>query len=119
MREKWNRQMPLMPEIASHTQAKELEMISGIIDGKPIICQFVLQDLCKGRPTTSRAGARGMSAEQDLRAALSRRQPEHPALLSDRHRRQGVQKVGAQQKYQGIVGSNLGGDQPRNPRVCR
>ena len=70
MREKWNRQMPLMPEIASHAQAKELEMISGIIDSKPIICQLVLQDLCKGRSTGSRTGAKGMSAEQVLRAAL-------------------------------------------------
>ncbi|AOY59343.1 transposase IS4 family protein [Desulfococcus multivorans DSM 2059] len=63
MREKWNRQMPLMPEIASHVQAKELEAVSGIIDGKPIICRFVLQDLCKGCSGASRAGAKGMSAE--------------------------------------------------------
>gem|GEM_PF-5236103 len=54
MREKWNRQMPLMPEIASHVQAKELEAVSGIIDGKPIICRFVLQDLCKGCSGASR-----------------------------------------------------------------
>lgn len=55
--------MPLMPEIASHAQAKELEAVSGIIDGKPIICRFVLQDLCKGCSGASRAGAKGMSAE--------------------------------------------------------
>jgi len=74
MREKWNRQMPLMPEIASHVQAKELEAISGIIDSKPIIYQLVLQDLCKGRPASGRrAGAKGMSAEQVLRAAVALR----------------------------------------------
>ena len=70
MREKWNRQMPLMPEIASHVPAKELEAISGIIDSKPIICRLVLQDLCKGCSGASRAGAKGMSAEQVLRAAV-------------------------------------------------
>lgn len=70
MREKWNRQMPLMPEIACHIQAQELKFISDILDSKPIICQLVLQDLCKGRSAGSRAGAKGMSAEQVLRAAV-------------------------------------------------
>ena len=70
MREKWQRQMPLMPEIASHIQAQELEVISGILDSKPIITEFVLQDLCKRRRCDSRAGAKGMSAEQVLRAAV-------------------------------------------------
>ncbi len=39
MREKWQRQMPLMPEIASHiqAQAQELEVISSILDSKPMI----------------------------------------------------------------------------------
>jgi hypothetical protein len=70
MREKWNRQMPLMPEIANHVQAKKLEAISGIIDSKSIICQLVLQNLCKGRSASGRrAGAKGMSAEQVLRSA--------------------------------------------------
>ena len=70
MREKWQRQMPLMPEIASHIQAKELQAISAILDSKPITIDFVLQDLCKGQPADSRAGAKGMSAEQVLRAAV-------------------------------------------------
>ena len=70
MREKWHRQMPLMPEVACHIQAQELEAISGIIDSKPIICQYVLQDLSKERDTDSCAGAKGMSAEQVLRAAV-------------------------------------------------
>ena len=62
--------MPLMPENASHIQAQELEVISGILDSKPIITEFVLQDLCKRRRVVSRAGAKGMSAEQVLRAAV-------------------------------------------------
>lgn len=70
MREKWNRQMPLMPEIACHIQAQELKVISDILDSKPIICRLVLQDLCKGDFVGSRAGAKGMSAEQVLRAAV-------------------------------------------------
>ena len=70
MREKWQRQMPLMPEVACHIQAQELEAISGVIDSKPIICQYVLQDLSKERDTDSCAGAKGMSAEQVLRAAV-------------------------------------------------
>ena len=48
MREKWNRQMPLMPEIASHIQAKELEAISGIIDSKPIIAGSCCKIFAKG-----------------------------------------------------------------------
>jgi len=70
MREKWQRQMPLMPEIASHIQAKELQAISAILDSKPITIDFVLQDLCKGKAGDSRAGSKGMSAEQVLRAAV-------------------------------------------------
>ena len=70
MREKWQRQMPLMPEIASHIQAQELEAISGILDSKPIISELALQDLCNRRAAGSRTGAKGMSAEQVLRAAI-------------------------------------------------
>jgi len=69
MRKKWEQQMPLMPPKIDHPQADELEAISRIINSKPTICDHVLQDLCKGRPT-SRSGARGMSADQVLRAAI-------------------------------------------------
>jgi len=62
--------MPLMPEIASHIQAKELQAISAILDSKPITIDFVLQDLCKGKAGDSRAGAKGMSAKQVQRAAV-------------------------------------------------
>ena len=69
MRKKWEQQMPLMPPKIDHPQADELEAINRIINSKPTICDYVLQDLCKGRPTV-RSGARGMSADQVLRAAI-------------------------------------------------
>ena len=70
MREKWQKQLPLMPQIKNHTQAKELTAISDIIDAHPIICDRVLQDLNKGKLVAYRAGADGMSADQVLRCAI-------------------------------------------------
>jgi hypothetical protein len=64
MREKWQKQMPLMSHIADHAQAKELEMISRIIDANSTICTHILQDLNRGKVETQRAGAKGMRAEQ-------------------------------------------------------
>jgi hypothetical protein len=45
MREKWQKQMPLMSHIVDHPQSKELEVISGIIDANTTICDHILQDL--------------------------------------------------------------------------
>ena len=70
MREKWQKQMPLMPQITDHAQSKELKVISNIIDANPIICQRVLQDLNKGKNVAHRCGANGMSADQVLRCAI-------------------------------------------------
>ena len=70
MREKQQKQMPLMEPASSHPQEKELEAISTIIDSTPTICEYVLQDLNKGRIIKRRTGARGMSADQVLRAAI-------------------------------------------------
>ncbi len=70
MRKKRQKQMPLMPPEIDHPQAKELETTSRILDDKPIICEHVMQDLCKDRPTSTRKGAKGMTAEQVLRAAI-------------------------------------------------
>jgi IS5 family transposase len=70
MRKKWQKQMPLMPQITDHRQSKELEVISTIIDANPIICDRVLQDLNRGKNVAHRQGANGMSAEQVLRAAI-------------------------------------------------
>jgi hypothetical protein len=70
MREKWPKQMPLMSHILDHPQSRELEVISGIIDKNPIICEHILQDLNKGKSEAQRAGAKGMSAEQVLRCII-------------------------------------------------
>jgi len=70
MRKKWEPQMPLMPAETDHPQAKELAAISRIISSKPIICELVLQDLGGHRSTDNNSGAKGMSADQVLRAAI-------------------------------------------------
>jgi len=62
--------MPLMPQITDHTQSKELQVISNIIDANPTICDRVLQDLNKGKNIAHRQGANGMSADQVLRSAI-------------------------------------------------
>jgi IS5 family transposase len=70
MREKWPKQMPLMAHILDHSQSKELEVISGIIDASSTICEHILQDLNRGKSEAQRAGAKGMSAEQVLRCVV-------------------------------------------------
>ena len=70
MREKWQKQMPLMAHIKDHPQSKELEAISTIIDATPTICEKVLQDLNRGKAQPRRTGANGMSADQVLRCAI-------------------------------------------------
>ena len=63
MREKWQKQIPLMAHILDHPQSQELEVISGIIDANSTICQYILQDLNTGKSEAQRSGAKGMSAE--------------------------------------------------------
>jgi len=70
MREKWQKQMPLVDPAGSHPQEKELEAISRIIITKPIIVDRVLQDLNRGKIIKRRKGANGMSADQVLRAVI-------------------------------------------------
>ena len=70
MREKQQKQMPLMEPASSHPQQRELEAISNIIDNTPSISDYVLQDLNKGRIIKRRTGAHGMSADQILRTAI-------------------------------------------------
>ena len=70
MREKWQKQMPLMSHITDHAQCQELETISRIIDANATICNYILQDLNKGKVEAQRAGAKGMSADQVLRCAI-------------------------------------------------
>ena len=70
MREKQQKQVPLLEPISDHPQARELEAISNIINNTPTICDYVLQDLNRGKIIKRRTGARGMSADQILRAAI-------------------------------------------------
>jgi IS5 family transposase len=70
MREKMQKQMPLISPTTDHPQARELEAISAILKKHPTICQRIHQDLSNDKNTGVRSGARGMSAEQVLRAAV-------------------------------------------------
>jgi IS5 family transposase len=70
MRKKSKKQMPLMPTAIDHPQAIELENISRILDANPTICDLAMQDLSEGSKKTSRSGARGMTADQVVRAAI-------------------------------------------------
>ena len=54
-----------------HPKAKEFEIIDQILDTNPNIYNKAFQDLTKG--TKKRKGAKGMSAEQVVRAALIKR----------------------------------------------
>jgi len=70
MREKLQKQMPLMNPATDHDQAKELEAIDAILKKHPTICDLVYQDLCANRRVKTSSGARGMSAEKVLRTAI-------------------------------------------------
>ena len=70
MRKKSKKQMPLMPAATDHPQAIELENISRILDANPTICDLAMQDLCEVSNKARRNGARGMTAEQVVRAAI-------------------------------------------------
>jgi IS5 family transposase len=69
MRKKSEKQMPLMPPEIDHPQAEELSAISRILDSNPIIYDLVIQDLSPQK-AKSKTGARGMTAEQVIRAAI-------------------------------------------------
>jgi IS5 family transposase len=69
MRKNSEKQMPLMPPKIDHPQAEELDAISRILDRNPIIYDLAMQDLSSGSEK-SNAGARGMTAEQVVRAAI-------------------------------------------------
>ena len=70
MREKHQKQMPLIEPASGHPQNMELETISLLIDSTPTICDYVLQDLNEGKAKKRNTGAEGMSADQVLRAAV-------------------------------------------------
>jgi IS5 family transposase len=70
MREKVQKQMPLMNPATDHAQSRELQAIDAILKKHLTICELVHQDLSLNRYGKTRSGARGMSAEQVLRAAI-------------------------------------------------
>lgn len=59
-----------MEPAVDHPRAAELEAINRIFNNNPIISELVLQDLCKGKRRRRRSGAKGMTAEQVLRAGI-------------------------------------------------
>jgi IS5 family transposase len=69
MRKNSEKQMPLMPPKIDHPQAEELNAISCILDQNPIIYDLAMQDLSV-TIKKSKAGAKGMTAEQVVRAAI-------------------------------------------------
>ena len=69
MRKNSEKQIPLMPLKIDHPQAEELNAISCILDRNPIIYDLAMQDLSSGSKK-SKAGAKGMTAEQVIRAAV-------------------------------------------------
>ena len=69
MREKYQKQMPLIPSPVEHPHARELEVISQILDKNSSIVDLVYQDLNQ-KARKSFLGAKGMNAEQVLRAAI-------------------------------------------------
>ena len=71
MREKQQKQMPLIALPTGHPKEIELEMISKILDKTSTIYDHVLQDLNDDlKVERHRSGANGMSAEQVTRAAI-------------------------------------------------
>jgi transposase, IS5 family len=72
MRKKSKKQLPLMPEASDHPQAVELENISRILDANPTICDLAMQDLCAVSQRDQKSGAKGMTAEQVVRAAIAK-----------------------------------------------
>ena len=70
MRKKQQKQMPLIEPASGHPQEIELEVISLLIDNTPTICDYVLQDLNRGKGEKQNTGAQGMSADQVIRAAV-------------------------------------------------
>ena len=53
-----------------HPRTQEMKVISDIIDSKPTICDYVLQDLIRDKNAAAYKCANGMTAEQVLRAAI-------------------------------------------------
>ncbi len=76
MHEKHEFQLPLTEPAPAHPKAKEYEQISTILDSNPTIYELALQDLIKGIKKVG-TGAKGMSAEQTVRAAIIKQTEEY------------------------------------------
>lgn len=75
MREKYKNQMPLTSRVVNHPHGKELEEISRILDSQPTIVDIAYQELTKGGNGNA-VGAKGMTAEQVVRAAIVKQMNE-------------------------------------------
>jgi IS5 family transposase len=71
MHKNHEKQRSFMEPAPVHPKAKEFEIIDQILEGNPNIYNKAVQDLTKG--TKKCTGAKGMSAEQVVRAALIKR----------------------------------------------
>lgn len=71
MRQAVKKQIPLTAQWPDHELAKELKVISDILDRHPIIAELAMQDLCGG--DLKNVGAKGLSADQVVRCALLKR----------------------------------------------
>ena len=71
MRKNSEKQMPLMPPQIDHPRAEELNAISCILDRNPIIYDLAMQDL-SSKSKKCKSGAKGMTAEQVVRAAITK-----------------------------------------------
>lgn len=69
MRDKYQKQLPLMNNMVNHPYAEELQQISHILDETPIIIDLVMQDLMRGVRVAGK-GAKGMTADQVVRAFI-------------------------------------------------
>ena len=68
MHKNYEKQRSFMESASVHLKARELEIIDQILDANPNIYNTALQDLTKA--TKKRKGAKAMSAEQVVCAAL-------------------------------------------------
>ena len=59
-----------MPQEIDHPQARELEANNQLLDNQSTIYEIILQDLPSQATSGSSRGARGMTAEQVIRAAI-------------------------------------------------
>lgn len=69
MRQKVQQQMPLVHQPIEHEHARELDLISHLLDDDPAIVDLVFADI-KGEKIDPETGRKGMTAEQVLRAII-------------------------------------------------